>query len=174
LDWKFISDSSGSGLVHPGSSLSERQRETAVALFEAGYGAKAVATRLGVSRTAVRRLHDRWRLRSTGALMMKPGRRSFAFEFKLGVVRRFVDGEATAIELAREHGLSSPKLVENWVRAYRRDGEEALRPKPKGRPATPPASEQDELERLRQENLRLSAKVAYLEKLRALREQGRG
>jgi transposase len=160
--------------LHPGSSLSESQREAAVALFEAGYGGKAVAARLGVSRPAVGRLRDRWRLRSAGALMMKPGKRSFTFEFKLGVVRRFVDGEATALELAREHDLSSPKLVENWVRAYRREGEEALRPKPKGRPAAPPSSsEQGELERLRQENLRLSAKVAYLEKLRALRAQGR-
>ncbi|MBP2339459.1 transposase-like protein [Saccharothrix coeruleofusca] len=155
--------------------MSERQRETAVALFEAGYGAKAVATRLGVSRTAVRRLHDRWRLWSAGALMDKPGKRSFTFEFKLGVVRRFVGGEATAAELAREHDLSSPKLVENWVRAYRREGEDALRPKPKGRPAAAPdPSGPSELERLRAENLRLSAKVAYLEKLRALREQGRG
>ncbi|MFD2468635.1 transposase, partial [Amycolatopsis silviterrae] len=66
--------------------------------------------------------------------MNKPGRRSFTFEFKLEVVRRYAEGEATAVELAREHGLSSPKLVENWVRAYRRDGEEALRPKRKGRP----------------------------------------
>jgi transposase len=75
----------------------------------------------------------------------------------------------------REHGLSSSKLVENWVRAYRREGEEALRPKPKGRPAKAvDTSGPSELERLRQENLRLSAKVAYLEKLRALREQGRG
>lgn len=166
---------SGSGSVHPGSSLSERQRETVVGLFVAGYGPEAVATRLSVSRTAVRRLHDRWRLRSAGALMMKPGKRSFTFEFKLEVVRRFVDGEATAIELAREHDLSSPKLVENWVRAYRREGEEALRPKPKGRPAKAvDSSGSSELERLRQENLRLSAKVAYLEKMRALREQGRG
>lgn len=107
--------------------------------------------------------------------MMKPGKRSFTFEFKLEVVRRFVDGEATAIELACEHDLSSPKLVENWVRAYRREGEEALRPKPKGRPAKAvDSSGPSELERLRQENLRLSAKVAYLEKMRALREQGRG
>ncbi|WP_433270745.1 helix-turn-helix domain-containing protein [Actinosynnema sp. CS-041913] len=160
--------------MHPRSSLSEGQRESAVALFEAGYGPKAVATRLGVSRAAVRRLHDRWRLRGAGALMNNPGKRSFTFEFKLGVVRRFVAGEATAAELAREHDLSSSKLVENWVRAYRREGEEALRPRRKGRPAAPPASEPDELERLRAENLRLSAKVAYLEKLRALREQGRG
>lgn len=161
--------------MHPGSSLSERQRETAVALFVAGYGAKAVATRLGVSGAAVRRLRDRWRLWSAGALMNKPGKRSFTFEFKLGVVRRFVDGEATALELAREHDLSSSKLVENWVRTYRREGEEALRPKPKGRPVKAvDTSGSGELEQLRQENVRLSAKVAYLEKLRALREQGRG
>ncbi|MBB2506574.1 transposase [Amycolatopsis echigonensis] len=155
--------------------MSEWQRASAVALFEDGYGAKAVASRLGVSAGAVRRLRDRWRLRSAGALMNKPGRRSFGFEFKLEVVRRYVGGEATAAELAREHGLSSPKLVENWARAYRREGEDALRPKPKGRPpgvADSPGP--GELERLRAENLRLSAENAYLKKLRALREQGRG
>ncbi|ONI76903.1 transposase [Actinosynnema sp. ALI-1.44] len=144
--------------------MSERQREAAFALFEAGYGEKAVSARLGVSATAVRRLRDRWRLRGAGALVMNPGKRSFTFEFKLEVVRRFVAGEASAIELAREHDLSSPKLVEGWVRAYRRDGEEALRSKRKGRPAKPAdTSRLSELERLRQENLELSAKVAYLE-----------
>lgn len=107
--------------------------------------------------------------------MNKPGKRSFTFEFKLEVVRRYVSGEATALELAREHDLSSPKQVETWVRSYRRDGEEALRPKRKGRPpAAPGPSGASELERLRAENLRLSAEVAYLKKLRALREQGRG
>ena len=162
-------------MVLAGSSLSQRQREAAVALFEAGYGRGAVATRLGVPPTMVRGLHDRWKLRGAGALMMRPGKRSFTFEFKLEVVRRFVTGEATAIELAREHDLSSPKLVENWARLYRREGEEALRPKPKGRPAAAvDSSELTELERLRQENLRLSAENAYLKKLRALREQGRG
>lgn len=106
--------------------------------------------------------------------MDKPDRRSFTFEFKLEVVRRYVSGEATALELAREHDLSSPKLIESWARAYRRDGEEALRPKRKGRPAKlVDTSGPGELERLRAENLRLSAKVAYLEKLRALRKQGR-
>lgn len=161
--------------MYPGSVLSERQRESAVALFEAGYGEKAVATRLGVSRAAVRRLRDRWTLRGAGALMMTPGKRSFTFEFKIEVVRRFVAGEATALELAREHDLSSPKLVENWARAYRREGEEALRPRPKGRPAAVvDTSGLSELEQLRQENLRLSAENAYLKKLRALRARGRG
>lgn len=157
------------------SSLSERQQEAAVALFEAGYGRAAVTTRLGVSATAVRRLRDRWRLRGPGALVAMTGKRSFTFEFKLEIVRRFVAGEATSIELAREHDLSSPRLVRNWVRAYRREGEEALRPKPKGRPAAAAdSSGPSELEQLRAENLRLSAENAYLKKLRALREQRRG
>src|SRR5699024_6267349 len=38
------------------------------------------------------------------------------------------------MELAREFGLSSDQLVSGWVRAWRKDGDEALRPKPKGRP----------------------------------------
>lgn len=107
--------------------------------------------------------------------MAKPGKRSFTFEFKLEVVRRFIDDEATALELAREHDLASPKQVETWVRMYRREGEDALRPKPRGRPAKPAGTAGlSEVDRLRQENLELSAKVAFLEKLRALREQGRG
>jgi transposase len=107
--------------------------------------------------------------------MMKPGKRSFTFEFKLEVARRFVDGGVSALEVAREYHLSSPKLVEGWVRAYRRDGEEASRPKPKcGPAAAADPSGLSEPDRLRAENLRLSAETAYLKKLRALREQGRG
>ena len=42
------------------SSLSEEQREAAVALFEVGWGAKAAATRLGVRSKAVIRIHALW------------------------------------------------------------------------------------------------------------------
>jgi transposase len=124
-------------------------------LFETGLGYRVVATRLGVSGSAVARLRDRWSLRGAGALVGKRGGRVFSFE------------------LAGEYGLASPKTVQKWVAAFRREGEDALRPKPKGRPAKA-AAPADELERLRQENLELSAKVALLEKFQALREQGRG
>lgn len=154
------------------SSLTVWQRGAAVRLFEAGLGYRVVATRLGVSWPAVARLRDRWSLRGAGALVSKQ-RGVFSFELKLEVVRRFVAGEATAIELAAEYGLASPKTVQKWVAAFRREGEDALRPKPKGRPAKA-AAPGDELERLRQENLRLAAENAFLKKLRDLREQGRG
>lgn len=156
------------------SSLSEAQREAAVALFERGMGDNAVATSLGVVRWPVRRLFQRWKIHGRVALVSKPTKRSFSFEFKLDAVRRFLAGEA-ATELATELGLSSPSLLKTWARTYRRDGEDGLRPKPKGRPPREPEStpgQVSELERLRFENARLQAEVAYLGKLRALREHG--
>ncbi|UEL29559.1 helix-turn-helix domain containing protein [Pseudarthrobacter sp. L1SW] len=157
------------------SSLSEDQREVVVTWFEKGVADTATANLLGVARSPVRRLYLRWKIHGRGALMTKPTKRAYSFEFKLGLVKRFAAGE-TAQDLASEAGLSSPKLLETWARAYRREGADALRPKAKGRPSKtggPPPVELSELERLRRENERLRAEVAYLGKLRALRAQER-
>lgn len=155
------------------SSLTESQRAAAVGLFEEGYGSHSVATHLRVSRRAVGRLFDRWRLRGGDALVGLPMNRAFPFEIKREVVRRFLAGE-TKVALAQEFGVASPATVAAWVRIYRREGEDGLRPKPKGRPPRDPeapAPELTELERLQQENEYLRVKVAYLEKLKALRAQ---
>ncbi|WP_241565979.1 helix-turn-helix domain-containing protein [Prescottella agglutinans] len=107
--------------------------------------------------------------------MAKPrDRQSYSFEIKLEVVRRYLAGEAK-VELAREFGMASPKLIETWARKYRNDGEAGLRPKQLGRPPKPaePAGEISELEQLRRENEVLRAQVAYLGKLRALGAQQR-
>lgn len=150
--------------------LSAWQREAAVSLFEAGLGSGAAASRLGVRPWPVRRLHERWQVRGREALVAKSTNQRFTFEFKLEVVQRFLAGEPK-VGLARELGLSSPKLIENWVRKYRADGADGLKPKPSGRHrATTPTSSESakdaEIERLR-------AEVAYLKKLRALRAQQR-
>ena len=104
--------------------------------------------------------------------MEKPTKAQYSFETKKEVVDRFLAGE-TGMEHAAEFNLSSSLLAANWVRSWRKDGDEALRPKPKGRPkgsvSKPPLSEEDKLS---QENKRLLAKVAYLEKFRDLRAQG--
>lgn len=105
--------------------------------------------------------------------MAKTTKQVYPFELKLELVERYIAGE-TAQGLAAEAGLSSSGLLKNWAAAYRRDGVDALRPKPRGRPGppgSPPA--EPELERLRRENERLRAEVAYLGKLRALRAQER-
>lgn len=156
------------------SSLSEVQRKAAVAWFEKGIAARATAGLLGVALPPVRGLYLRWRIHGRGVLMPQPPT-SYSFEFKLALVERFLAGE-TAPDLSVEAGLSSPRVLQKWVRAYRDEGADALRPKPKGRPRksdAPPPPDTPEVERLRRENERLRAEVAYLGKLRALREQGR-
>lgn len=160
--------------MHARSSLAEAQREAAVALFEKGVGYRSAATLLGVSRVPVKALYGRWRIHGQGALVTRPVK-SYSFEFKLALVERFLAGESGP-DLAVEAGLASRELLQKWVRAYRLDGEDGLRPKLKGRPQksdSPPPAELSELERLRRENERLRAEVAYLGKLRALREQER-
>lgn len=157
------------------TSLTAQQVAAAVALFADGHGRYAVATQMGVSRDAVRRLHDRWRIHGDGVLTSKPAKRAYAFAIKQEVVQRFLAGE-TKVALAQAYDLSSPQLVGAWVRAFRREGENGLRPKPKGRSRRDPdapARELTELEQLRRENERLRAEVAYLGKLRALRARER-
>jgi putative transposase len=92
---------------------------------------------------------------------------------KKEVVDRFLAGE-TKMELAAEFELSSVKVVNLWTRAWQEGGDDALMPKPKGRPvgsSTSPATA-NEADQLRQQVKRLEAENAYLKKLRDLRNQG--
>lgn len=153
------------------SSLTSVQRVAAVEWFQQGLAYWATASRLGVSRKPVQRLYQRWLLHGPEVLVDEP-RRSYSFEVKRDLVRRFLAGEP-AETLAAEGELSSSLLLRKWVNQVRRDGEDALRPRPKGRPETKPDAELTELERLRRENEYLRAENAYLGKLRALQAQQR-
>lgn len=154
------------------STLSEYQREQLVELFEQDYGYRSAASMIKAGVKAARHLYERWRLHGSLCLMEKPTKTQYSFETKKEIVDRFLAGE-TAMDLAAEFNLSSKLLVTTWAREWRKVGDEALMPKPKGRPkgaAQPePLSEED---KLRRENKFLLAKVAYLEKLRDLRDQG--
>lgn len=154
------------------SSLSEQQREQLVELFEQGMGYTGAANALGVSRYAVRSLYRRFQLHGRLCLVEKPAKQQYSFEIKKEVVQRHLAGE-TRMDLAREFGLSSDQLVKGWVVKWRKGGDEALKPKPKGRPKGSAAPKRlTEEERLRRQVERLEAENAYLKKLRDLRNQG--
>lgn len=157
------------------SSLSDAQRQAAVALFDAGFAPEVVAARIGGSADAVRRLSDRWRLRGAEALVPVATQQRYSYELKREIVQRFLSGEAK-LALAQEYGLPSPKTIEPWLRRYRAEGEDGLRPNPIGRPRRPPppVGDESELDRLRRENEWLRAEVAYLGKLQALGAAERG
>lgn len=156
--------------MYASSSLTQAQQRAAVGLFEAGWGDTAVASELGVSRWPVRKLFQRWRVRGRGALVMASGKKVYPFETKVAVAQRFLAGEPKT-DLAIEFGLSSPQIVQRWGRILREQGEDGLRPRPRGRKtATGPSNE---IETLRREVERLRAENAYLGKLRALMEPQR-
>lgn len=162
--------------MRPHSSLTAEQRLAAVDLFEEGFGYRAVSSKLGVSASAICKLESRFKIWGRAALEIKPTRQVYSFEFKLAIVRQYLDGEGTRQDLARMHQLSSLDLLRAWIRAYRDFGEEGLRSKAKGRPKSVPRTpsvEVSELEKLRRENERLAAENAYLKKVRALRNEPR-
>ncbi|WP_460502264.1 IS3 family transposase [Corynebacterium aquatimens] len=154
------------------SSLSEVQREQLVELFEQGMGCQAAAIALGVSRYAARMLYRRFTLHGKLCLVEKPTKQQYSFDFKKEIVQRHLAGE-TAMDLAREFGLSSEQLVSGWSWKWRKGGDEALKPKPKGRPkgsvASKPLSEE---EKLRRQIARLEAENAYFKKIAGLEEPG--
>ena len=155
------------------SSLSEHQREQLVECFEQGMSYGTAAKTLGVSKDAVRTLRRRFQLHGRLCLVEKPTKQQYSFDIKKEVAQRHLADE-TRMDLAREFGLSSDQLVKDWSRKWRKGGDDALKPKPKGRPkgsaAPKPLSEE---EKLRRQIARLEAENAYLKKLRDLRNQGR-
>lgn len=160
--------------MHVWSSLSEQQRELLVGFFEQGVGYAAAATQVGVKTGPARLLFRRWKLNGRICLMKKPKNKSYSYDVKKEVVKRFLAGE-TRMDLAEEFGLSSHGIVQLWVRLWREGGDEALMPKPKGRPKgsvkPQPMSEEDKLRRRIEQ---LEAENAYLKKLQDLRSQRRG
>ena len=100
------------------------------------------------------------------------GGRCYDWETKVAAARDHVENGMAKTEFMARHGIASIASLERWCRDYRSGGPEALRPKPKGRPKgakSKPKPEPTREQELAEQVAYLKAKVAYLEKLRALR-----
>lgn len=85
--------------------------------------------------------------------------------------------------LANELIISNPNMIARWVKEFREEGIEELKPKKRGRPSKMPKEdkqnkprkqskikeEQSELEKLREENYYLQMEVEILKKFNSLR-----
>ena len=95
-------------------------------------------------------------------------------ETKVAAARDHVENGLTKAEVMAKYAIASIAPLERWCREYRAGGPEALGPKPKGRPRgskSKPKPEPTREQELAEQVAYLKAKVAYLEKLRALRAQ---
>ena len=110
-------------------------RLRAAELYDRGQGRASIAALLGIPEETVRKWLDIYRSVGIEVLaMMGRKRTAYSFETKLAAVRAVVDEGMTKPEAMAKLGIASPSSFKKWLRAYREEGPEALRPKPKGRP----------------------------------------
>ena len=156
-------------------------RREALELIKSGAGKDTLASRLAIPVYTARNWIRLYRSNGEEAVMGGGGSRRYDWETKVAAARDHVENGLTKTEAMARHGIASIASLERWCRDYRSGGAqaeartdaragarrtgaattgpEALRPKPE------PTREQE----LAEQVAYLKAKVAYLEKLRALR-----
>ena len=147
-------------------------RLRAAELYDMGRGRASIAALLGIPEETVRKWLDIYRSAGIEVLaMMGKKHAAYSFETKLAAVRAVVDEGMTKPEAMAKFGIASPSSLKKWLKAYREEGPEALRPKPKGRPkgSGSPAEEMTREQELERRVRKLEAENAYLKKSIALK-----
>mgnify|MGYP000360335500 CR=1 FL=1 len=130
----------------------------------------------GPARDTVGKWLDTYRSAGIEVLaMMGKKHTAYPFETKVAAVSAVVDGGMTKPEAMARFGIASPSSFKRWLKAYREEGPEALRPKPKGRPkgSGSPAGETMREQGLERRVRKLEAENAYLKKSIALKAEKR-
>lgn len=103
----------------------------------------------------------------------------YTVQFKLDTVQFMLETGASYSETAIQFHLNNPSLIVRWLKVFREQGIEGLKPRSKGRPSMSKKpnkqkkKEEKKLtreEELERDNELLRLEVAYLKKLRAFRE----
>lgn len=146
-------------------------RARASDLFEQGFAERAVSTVLGVRECTVKKWLYTYRALGKEALLVS-AHLKYDYETKLAAARDVVDGGLSKPEVMERYGIKSISPLKKWCASYASGDLEALRPKPKGRPAKPEkpiyASREEELEaRIRE----LELENAILKRINALAEE---
>ena len=151
-------------------------RLRAAELHDMGRGRASIAALLGIPEETVRKWLDIYRSAGIEVLaMMGKKHAAYSFETKLAAVRAVVDEGMTKPEAMAKFGIASPSSLKKWLKAYREEGPEALRPKPKGRPkgSGSPTGEMTREQELERRVRKLEAENAYLKKSIALKAEKR-
>lgn len=159
----------------------EQFRLSVVQSYEQGtQGFKAVARRYGLDHGLVRRWVKAYQEHGLAGLRKKYSHYSAAF--KLSVLQRMQQEGLSARQAIALFNLGvSATVITDWERRYHEQGLAGLQPKPRGRPKKMPVPESPKpvealpddarsREDLMEEVKYLRAEVAYLKKLRALRQ----
>ena len=113
---------------------------------------------------------------------LKPHKsKRYTFQFKLDMVESYLASGMSIQEFALSVGMSDPGTIGSWINSYQTGGSNALRPKSERRKPKMPKTKKSGLEKpsdksneeymneLEEENLRLRIENAYLKEMRRLR-----
>ncbi len=102
---------------------------------------------------------------------------SYSLDFKLKVVNLYLTGEMSYQSLANEMKINNPSIIVRWVKDFREEGIEGLKPKRRGRPSkmendskkksvkkSKIKEDVSEIEKLKEENYYLQMEVEILKK----------
>ena len=134
-------------------------RRKAVELFEAGFGHEGAASILRLPKKTVGKWQYTYRALGKEALFVT-SHKKYDHGLKVAAARDVVENGMARPDVMAKYGIASLTPLENWCRAYREGGPDALLPGPKGRPRKPGkpvyASREEELEaRVRELELEL-------------------
>ena len=150
-------------------------RLRAAELHDEGHGRAAIAALLGMPEETVREWLCTYRSAGIEVLaMMGKKHTAYSFETKLAAVRAVVDEGMTKPEAMEKFGIASPSPFKKWLKAYREEGPEALRPSRGGAEGVRlPSGETTREQELERRIKRLEAENAYLKKSIALKAEKR-
>jgi len=92
-----------------------------------------LAKKYGLNKSQVADWVDRFKRLGSEGLVRRSGRRNFSLDFKLSVINYYQTHEESLAEVAIKFDVLSSQVY-LWKSAFERDGIEALKPRPKGRP----------------------------------------
>lgn len=150
----------------------EIKKRVFLELYEAGARTRTIAIKLRMDEHDVRDWCDRIRILGTSRFLMShTTNKQYSYEVKLAAVKARIEDQLPYADILAKYG-ASPKVVRSWCTIYRKQGEEGLKPKKKGRPVEAKHKPQNELtyvEELELRIKRLEAENDVLKKVAALK-----
>ncbi|MGN8648404.1 helix-turn-helix domain-containing protein [Gracilibacillus sp. HCP3S3_G5_1] len=119
-----------------------------------------------------------YKVQGMDGLKRRNTKKEYSVQFKLDAVQFMQETGASYLETAIQFNLNNHSMIQRWLKAFRDQGIEGLKPRPKGKPSmskkiNKQKREEKKLtreEELERENELLRLENAYLKKLRAFRE----
>ena len=148
--------------------------------LEGNIGYKDLAKKYSIpDNSTIRRWVNAYESQGYDGLKVSRSNNNYSLDFKLNVVDLYLTGEMSYQNLANEFKINNLSMIARWVKEFREEGIEGLKPKKRGKPSIMPNTDKNkdlknkrnktkkelsELEKLREENYYLQMEVEILKK----------